>query len=318
MDRAISINQNFLIAIYLVAPILGVILLIDYYFFGAYIKNLLPNSPNWWGLFILVFFFPHAIASAFSFADKEYFTAYKKPLVYGLPVIIVAVLLIPFFIGWEVIFLMNLLFSSYHLYGQLTGVTKLLMRNIGFFYFAWRYSVLAFFMLAYVVLFVPDFFGVDFRTYLNPLIYFFAPVVLAFNILALKNSKTKKGAIYLWANFFLFVLALSYYIAGYYFFTFLALVLVHDITAFAFYIAHDHNRNIGEIKNYFYKLFHFTKIPIFILCPLLSFLMAYLLREYSAIYLVSSVVYFFWFFHYYSELFMWKYGTVHRQYISLS
>jgi hypothetical protein len=142
-----------------------------------------------------------------------------------------------------------------------------------------------------------------------------AILILVSMFLMIKSSAPKvRLYIFLVSSFFL----VSYYfvLAGYIFFAVLAFRFVHDVSAFAFYITHDYNRNLSENKNWFYKVTSFLPLPIILLTPILAFGFAYLLRSvtggiaigYSIIILVSMC-------HFYLESVMWKRNSPHRQYV---
>jgi len=94
---------------------------------------------------------------------------------------------------------------------------------------------------------------------------------------------------------------------------------VHDVTAFTFYVVHDQNRNASTLHNYFYALLAKFKIPLLIGVPLLSILLALLVRAgVSGVATATAIIVLISVTHYYVEAIMWKRGAPHRQQISFS
>jgi hypothetical protein len=109
---------------------------------------------------------------------------------------------------------------------------------------------------------------------------------------------------------------------------------VHDATAYIFYVAHDYNKHHLQPQNFIYRYAARCHLPIIIVLPLCSFLLAFVLQSYgdSA---VSQITEFFFGFeirkaitlgflgylalmHYYTEAFTWKHGSPYRQFIAFS
>jgi hypothetical protein len=142
------------------------------------------------------------------------------------------------------------------------------------------------------------------------------------------------GKYFLWMNVLLVVSSFYLYSQSYYFFAILMPRLVHDATAYIFYVTHDYNKHAATPQNSLYRFAKRYSISIFILLPVLSFLLAFVLQSYGDA-MVSwltaqifgfeirkavtlGVLGYFALMHYYSEAITWKIGSPYRQFISFS
>ncbi|WP_338024499.1 hypothetical protein [Bathymodiolus japonicus methanotrophic gill symbiont] len=56
---------------------------------------------------------------------------------------------------------------------------------------------------------------------------------------------------------------------------------MHDATAYIFYVTHDVNKHAGHPQNFLYRWAEKIKLNVFIVLPLLSFALTFLLQEYG-------------------------------------
>ena len=92
--------------------------------------------------------------------------------------------------------------------------------------------------------------------------------------------------------------------------------LIHDLTAFYFYLTHERGRNGERPRNAVAQLF---SLPINTYLALLTFTM--ILLSYFFVRSAQSTIFTLYFIstlHYYVEAFMWKKGTPHRAAIAFS
>ena len=89
--------------------------------------------------------------------------------------------------------------------------------------------------------------------------------------------------------------------------------IVHDTTAFTFYINHDYNRNRVSTRNFIYRHTNKLCVPVPLACPLLALGVNGLLIGFTNM----SVNPFFYapitMIHYYTERLIWRRGTIHRK-----
>jgi hypothetical protein len=142
------------------------------------------------------------------------------------------------------------------------------------------------------------------------------------------------GVIFLWANTLLVMVSLFVYSQEYYFLAILMPRLVHDMTAYSFYVSHDVNRHGENPQNALFRLANRCHLPVALVLPLLSFLLTFLLQSYGDEWvnfilqtLFSTQVYkaitvgligYLALMHYYTESFVWAAGSPLRRYIRFS
>jgi hypothetical protein len=117
----------------------------------------------------------------------------------------------------------------------------------------------------------------------------------------------------------------------YYFLAILIPRLVHDATAYVFYVTHDVNKHLGHPQNFIYRWAKKAKLNVFIVLPLISFALTYVLQVYGDqwVNVITQFLFgmeirkaislgligYFSLMHYYTEAFTWKHGSPYRQYI---
>jgi hypothetical protein len=126
--------------------------------------------------------------------------------------------------------------------------------------------------------------------------------------------------------------SMLFYGHGYAFLAILGPRLVHDITAFTFYITHDVNRHGSNSPNLVYRVAGKLGIGVFWIIPVLAVLLTYLLGRYDG-YLndlakkvgydlaygaTFIVVGYLGLLHYYTEAFTWRRDSPYRRYFSFS
>jgi len=139
---------------------------------------------------------------------------------------------------------------------------------------------------------------------------------------------------FLWANSFLVLSSFYLYVEQYYFLAILIPRLVHDITAYIFYVTHDYNRHREQPKNFIYQFTNRCHLPIFMVLPILSFALAFVLQAYGDYWIsyISKTLFevefrkavtlgllgYLALMHYYTEAFTWKQDSPYRQFIGFS
>ena len=109
---------------------------------------------------------------------------------------------------------------------------------------------------------------------------------------------------------------------------------MHDATAYSFYITHDFNKHHNHPQNFLYRYALRLNINVFLVLPLSSFVLAFILQAYGDN-LVSAITEFFFgvdirkaitlgllgylaLMHYYTEAITWKQGSPYRRFIAFS
>lgn len=131
----------------------------------------------------------------------------------------------------------------------------------------------------------------------------------------MKAAKNRLGIWYLWSNV---AMVFACFIAvwfNYYAFVIVIPRVIHDITAFIVYATHDNNRNKDKPVNIFYRLTAFTRLPPWILCPIIAIAIAYPMVHFKS-QILTFIVFTLIYFHYYFENIIWRGNSLHRQQVS--
>lgn len=302
----ISIKQ--LMYLYLIIPLsLGVIML-DLFFLGAQLQSSLPGSPNDIYLFTLFFILPHIIGSSITLIDSEYIKTYKTKLSYSAIFSLLFALAFSFFLPKRMYLMLFGLMTLYHVIGQQLGLTAAFSGVRDKSFMTWKWWGLLTAVCTSFLIYIPEKGGILNYQYLRYVIIAQYLVLFALTYHAQKKSSILNGKKYFWLNF---ILILSVFVCvelNYVFFAILIPRVIHDLTAFHFYITHDYNRNRNSRQNYIYRLFN-IKIPITFITPLLAIIIAAGINATG----IFTLIMFLTLFHYCTESFMWKGLTPHRR-----
>ena len=322
-DKQLFISSKLLLAVYIIVPVSAITLLVDTLFFNQVLKASLPYSPEANRLFTVFFVLPHLLGSAMTLLDKEYVQFYKSKLGIPLPFIAVATVLLPIVVGIRTTFLIYAVYTIYHVLTQQIGITRMLARNVDVNFWIWKWLTIGIATLAYLYIYrwnlpvemkeILTSAGV--KPVLNRVFLVLLVVLTYYAWKAAGKSGIRLGVYYLWSNYALLVTGIGALVLNYPFFTIFLFRVVHDFTAFAFYISHDYNRNLTGPKNSIYRLLKFLPIPIFVVAPLLAIAFGNIVKEIETFKYLTLVIDGLFLFHYYSEGVIWKRDTIHRRYI---
>lgn len=317
-SNTLKINPKVLLAIYSVMPLSLIFIAIDKLLLSGSIGKSLPLDPRVFVWFILIFMVPHILASFFSFAEKEYFNFYKSKLLRGAQIAVALGLFIPALLNATVIPIV--IFATYtmiHVFMQQSGISKSLMRNVTNSHRYWQYLGISIATMLYIYLLVP---AAGFRDIIDNSILVMPLVtvtIIAYTILAVKivkQSRTKLGKIYFLGSHIIPILGVFYIVVGYPILALIVPRIIHDLTAYTYYITHDNNRFKQKQTNAIYKTTSRFRLPIFLANPLISIALAYVIVQLNST-AVPSVLTCVFFLHYYTESFIWKSDTLHRKQI---
>lgn len=309
--RPVAISPRGLLVIYSLIPAAALVIIIDWLFLNSTLKRTFPHSPyDWWTVTALVSF-PHIFASQFGFVDREYAAHYSR-LLLGIPLVALSGLLLA---RYNAVF-GNFVFqfvTIYHVIFQQIGISRMMLGQVTGSFTAWKWLFFGAFTFAhlghtlhakFLILAIPVGLALIPTTYLAYRIY--------------RESKSRMGGHYLWANQAMLLFVAVSYPLGYPVFSILLPRLVHDASAFVFYIAHDHNRNYDSIKNGLYRLLSALRLPVTVAGPVLAFGANLLLISVSKLYFNPFFYAPVTMIHYYTERVVWRRNTPHRQAIFFS
>lgn len=307
--------------IYAVMPLSLVFIGIDWILFGGQIKMSLPVDPRIYIWFVLLFMLPHIFASFFSFAEKEYFDYYRGRLLRGAQIAVLLGIFLPALAGATILPVIAFVtYTMIHVFMQQSGVSKSLMRNTAPSHIYWQWLGITISTVIYAYLLIPSpwlrgLFN-DSSVFAGGLIL----VVIIYCLLAVnivKQSQTTLGKIYFLGTHILPILGVFYIIVGYPILALIISRIIHDLTAYTFYIAHDSNRFKRSRSNFLYIAASKIKLPVYIASPVVSILLAITVSNFNSA-TISVLLTCFFFLHYYTESVIWKNNTLHRTEIKFS
>ncbi len=311
-----TISTKYLLAVYLIVPAILLFVLVDIFLLDNSFQPYFGVETLFHPVFLFFFLLPHIAASWFSFFDTEYISHYRKHMLIYLPLLLLATgILLYFDVRYGLLFFF--LNDVWHGVRQKVGIGLILGAKPGLLNTLWTVFPFVSASLVYVFLVLPEVIPVLIFDQINEILLGSSVALFCVTVLLFRRYS---GMLrwYVVGVSGLFIVSYFFVLANYAFFAFLVFRFVHDASAFAFYITHDHNRNRGEYKNWFYKFFSFVPLPVFILTPVLGFLFAYLVRSLSnGIVIGQAIVILFCMSHFYLESVMWKHGTPHRKQVAV-
>jgi hypothetical protein len=299
--RPFSVRGAWLAALYLLVPICAAVIALDELAWHGAIRRMLPPTPNALVGFTAVFVLPHIFASLFTFADRDYLATYRSRLLWGVPAI-VALTAGLYLIGGPVPGIVFWATTLWHVLAQQTGIAKVFARAPGPLVSVWGWSL--------VVAFTAGGIGLFWRPILIPSLVLLGLSTLLCVPVAFR-TKNRVGFFYIWGTQSMAILTAAAALLGHPFLAILLPRVVHDVTAFTFYLVHDHNRNRERGHNFVLRAFSFTRLPVFVLALLVP-LAVNLVFQLSTLG-VEALVIGLSFFHYFTESFMWKRHAPHRR-----
>ncbi len=305
---------------YAIVPLLMAVVLVDQLFLGGAVQ---AHAPTQTSTLVLLFIFlnmPHITASSITFLDAEYLRHYGARIAVPAALLALTLLAFPTLVNTGVYLMAYVFWNVLHLVGQSIGQCRLLGAGFEKTNFLWKVvAVLITVPLHFAVI---GFYFKDtaLQHYVTMGILALLVPFLVFAYLAYKPVKTQIGRLFIGANVMTAVFSIILYFLHYPSFCILIGRIVHDVSAFIFYISHDMNRNKVSAKNMLYRFLSFSSIPVYILCPVLAsvliFPVSYLSYLKGQVW-AMDILAFLSLMHFYTEGFAWKRDGLQRQYIRM-
>jgi len=313
-----SITPTWLFSIHSIALLLLLIFFVDVAFFYSALLPYMGTDTLLLPIYVFIFELPHIIASLLTFADRSYVQFYKKHFLFGVPLLLLIVGIL-YYLNPQLTFLLYIITTIYHMTRQQTGIASIIAKTKGWWFNFWTASLIIATAVVLTLVLMPFLFTTTQAWWLSLTALFFVVLSLVAATVYVCQAKNNIGRLFIIATSIVFLTSYFFILVGYIFFAFFTLRFVHDITAFTFYVVHDHNRNMIAMKNSFYAMFRKIRLPFLVIVPLVSVVIALLIRigvKESSIAVATMVL--LGFTHYYVEAVMWKRGSPHRQQISFS
>lgn len=334
-ENKLAVSFKVLLGLYSIIPLSFLVYLADIFFWGKYLQSILPSSPTHFLLFQVLFGTPHIVASAIMLtSNKEYFQFFRLKLIIMTLLIILVFGVGSLYIPYKVLYIMTACWTVYHVFKQQHGIAKGVCRlpNWAFYWLLWLSVSAGIFI--YIGVFLKN----SLQAYQADWVVLIAAVLtiglVLSTVLCQRYISSSFGKYFLWSNTMLIVSSFYFYSQQYYFLAILVPRLVHDTTAYVFYVTHDYNKHHEKPRNLLYRCAARCNLHVFIVLPLLSFGLTYLLQAYGDqwVNLISQTLFgtqlykaitlgligYLSLMHYYTESFTWQAGSPLRKYIRFS
>jgi hypothetical protein len=267
-------------------------------------------------LYLLVFELPHVIASFFGFFQTRYLNHYRKQLSVGLPIALGTFGLL---LGYDfyTAFLVYLVATLFHVIRQQAGIAHFFGVPKNRWHWWWTWSLIIGLSGVYASL-QPNFVMTTWQT---PLLWVVQGALLVAAVTTLKlilQTKQSIGMLYVLATLLMALVSYWMLVTGYAFLSVLVVRVIHDVTAFLFYITHELNSNYHSVKNYLYRYVPGMPWSLVGLVPLTAVGLGLALRSLiNDAQILFGIVMLLSITHYYLESIIWKRDGVHREHVAV-
>lgn len=332
-NKPMAVSFRFLLGLYLFIPVCLLVQLGDQYWFGYRLRDALPSSPGHFLLFQLLFGTPHIIASSLLLlVHPDYLKVFRKRLLLMTVFIAIFFGIGSLFIPYTALYVITACWTVYHVLKQQHGIAKAVCRLPKYaFNLQVGLSVVGGCFI-YLGVFLKNSLTPEQALLILNLSLCFSIALVLSSLWCLRFINNAQGFWFLWANTVLVVISYYFLSQHYYFLAILIPRLVHDISAFSFYVSHDYNRHQSLTDTHpLYTIARSFKIPVIVILPVFSFLLTYCLQAYGDEWiniimrtLFATEVYkaitlglfgYLALMHYYTEAFIWAADSPLRRYI---
>lgn len=309
-----TLSGRWLLALYSIVPACLLFVLADWLITGGRLSSALPADPHSMRWFTLFFMLPHIFASMLILADTRYIQFYRCRLSMTVPLFLLAAIWLPSVLGWTAFMIVIAIYTIYHLMAQQAGMAAMLAENRCIRHRIWGWTSFIFLAVLYLLVLVP---ASVVMPWLDAVLAALAAALVVTTWQAWSRSHTGSGRRYIGANSAMLLSCLLFYYLALPFFLILMPRVVHDITAFMVYAAHNTSRanhGAGSVMGLIQRL---IPLPATYLTPLagigLTVMVTYLWQSHMMVLLPFMAL-----FHYHWEAVMWRGGSPLRQHIVLS
>ncbi len=334
-ERKLTVSFTLLLGLYAIIPLCVALQLSDIWFWHGFLREHLPSKPTHFLLFQILFGTPHILASTIVLvSNTDYLRFYQRNLVWVTAAIAFFFGIGSLFIPYQGFYVLVAGWTVYHVLKQQHGVARGVCRLP-----SWAFKLLLSLSVAaglfvYIGIFLKNSLDVQQTQWLKQLAGLLCAALVLSACYCQRYVTTTFGKWFLWSNIFLVLSSFYLYVQQYYFLAILVPRLVHDATAYIFYVTHDYNKHHNHPQNFLYRYAARCNVHIFMVLPVCSFALAFVLQAYGDN-LVSALSEFFFgveirkavtlgllgylaLMHYYTEAITWKGESPYRRFIAFS
>lgn len=334
-ERKLSVSFRLLLGLYAIIPLCLMLQMADSWFWNGFLRENLPTRPTHFLLFQILFGTPHILASTILLVgNTEYLKFYQHKIL-----VMTAALAIVFgvgslFIPYQVFYVLVAAWTVYHVLKQQHGVARGVCRLPTWAFYLLLWLSVAAGLVVYIGIFLKNSLDAQQTEWIKQIAGMLCAGLILSAIYCQRYVATLFGKWFLWSNIFLVISSYYLYVQQYYFLAILVPRLVHDATAYIFYVTHDYNRHHNHPQNFIYRYTALCNVHVFIVLPVCSFVLAFVLQAYGDD-IVKVITEFFFgveirkaitlgllgylaLMHYYTEAFTWKQESPYRRFIAFS
>ena len=334
-DNQLSVSFRLLLGLYAIIPLCLLLQLFDTWFWHGFLQQSLPSSPKQFLLFQIIFGTPHIVASSILLAsNSEYLKFYKSKLIFMSLAITIVFGIGSLFIPYKALYVTVAAWTVYHVLKQQLGVGRGLYRLPDWVFYLLLWLSVAAGLFVYIGIFLKNSLDAQQLESIKLIAAGLCTGLVCSALLCRRYVTTPSGAWFLWSNVLLVLSSFYLFVQQYYFLAILVPRLVHDATAYIFYVVHDYNKHRLQAQNFIYRTAARCHLPVVIVLPLCSFALAFVLQSYGdgAVNMLSEFFFgveirkaitlgllgYLALMHYYTEAFTWKQGSPYRRFIAFS
>jgi len=323
------IPARFLLSIYAILPLCLAAMFADRHLWGGTLLRSMPDSPEQVFFFQLIFGTPHIIGSAVILAgNTEYLRFYWLRIVLFTLGILVFFSIGNLYLPYEVMFGLVGAATVLHVIKQQVGVGRGMARASGPLYTVWGWTLVVFGSILYYAVYADEGFTPQTADRVNGVLAGLGTLALALTLACHTRIAGGLGRMYLWGNAVMVLQSGVFYWQGYPFLAILGPRLIHDLTAFTFYVAHDVNRHTEHPRGGLYRWAAKLGLGVWWVCPTTAVLLTYVLGKYldpltawvglDLPYSASFIfIGYLGLLHYYTEAFTWRKDSPYRAHFAI-
>lgn len=331
-SKSFIVSFRVILSLYAIIPICFLLYGLDNLLWQQYLLKHLPHSPHHFLLFQILFGTPHILASSIIMvSNTQYLQYYKAQLIFMSLLIFAIFGLGSLLVTYQALYVLTVLWTVFHILKQQHGIARGICGLP-----AWAcHSALIASVIAgtciYLGIYLKNSLSETEALWLQNISGGVCLLLLITTLINHQLTRTTFGKLFLWGNSFLVLGSFYFYIHQYYFLAILIPRLVHDATAFIFYMAHDYNKHQQAPQNLLYRLTKRCHIHCVLVLPILAFGLTYLLQNYGDSLAQHLIQYLFdidapkaitlgligylSMMHYYTEGLTWQKNSPYRQFI---
>ena len=334
-ERKLSVSYRWLLGLYAIIPLCLALQMIDAGFLQGFVRAHLPDKPGHFLLFQILFGTPHILASTLVLVgNADYLKFYQRKLIVMTAAIAIAFGIGSLFIPYQVFYVLVAAWTVYHVLKQQHGVARGVCRLPSSAFYLLLWTSVAAGLFVYIGIFLKNSLDAQQTVWVKQMAAGLCVGLVLSAVYSQRYVTTTFGKWFLWSNVLLVLSSFYLYLQQYYFLAILVPRLVHDATAYIFYVTHDYNRHHAHPQNFLYRYAARCHIHIFIVLPVCSFALAFVLQAYGDEWVRLITEFFFGvgirkaitlgllgylaLMHYYTESFTWKQDSPYRRYIAFS